>query len=84
MVGMQILQEQYICHPVPAITLGIWLLGFGFLRRPTSPFPGVVCRLLITPGMACMKKMQELFSFFCLITLRVTPAGAIGFHLFRF
>jgi len=37
-----------ICHLVLPITAGVWLLGFGFLRRPTSYIPVVVCRLLTT------------------------------------
>jgi len=68
-------------HRVPAITLGIWLLGFGFLRRSTSPFPGVVCRLLILPWMAGMQKMQEQVFVFCLNTKQIC---AIDFHLVRF
>jgi len=73
-----------ICHRVPIITMGVWLLGFGFLRRSTSSFHGVVCRLLISPWMAYMKKMQEQFSFFCLINHAIADATAIGFHLLRF
>jgi len=63
--------------------MGVWLLGFGFLRRSTSSFHGVVCRLLISPWMAYMKKMQEQFSFFCLINHVIADATAIGFHRVR-
>jgi hypothetical protein len=65
---MQILQEQYICHRVPTITMGIWLL----------------CRLLITLWMVCMQKIQELFSVLRLINEFIAEPAATGFHLIRF
>jgi len=74
MAEMQILQEQYICHPVPTITMGVWLLGFGFLRRSTSCIPAIVCRLLTSvQSSRSLLTMTRCFTTILVVTATPNP-----------